>query len=154
MLTKLTESLSVQLTLLEELRALMERERGELTGINLDAMTEINGMKEEVTARIEAHAAPLRKAIGEAAVSLGLAPDSPLGELAALVRKQGNKDLSWLHQELNRAAKQVRQAASMNREIAERFAATMTQSLNFVMRLLHNSDVYGASGGYQQRQFG
>ncbi len=151
---RLTELLSAQLMLFEELLTLMERERGELTGINLDGMSTLNGLKEEVAARIEVQIVPLRQAVKDAAISKGLAPDASLGDLTALLDSQGNKELSWMYKDLNRVAKKVRQAATMNQEIAERFAATMTQSLNFVMRLLHNFDVYGSSGGYQQRQYG
>lgn len=153
-MTRLTETLAAQLKLLEELLALLERETRELTGINLEAMAEINGLKEEATLRIEAHADSLRLAIGEAAVAMGLAPDSPLGELAAMLRKRGNKEVPRLHQELTRSAKRLRRTAKMNSEIAERFVTTVGQSLSFLLRLVNRSTVYGESGGYRQRQVG
>jgi len=153
-LTRLTAVISVQTNLFAELYLLMERERGELTGINLEALAVINGLKEEIAARIESNLPPLQAAIGEVAESVGLEPDAALGVLADLLKKQGNNELSGKYEELNRAAVKVRQAASINREIAERFAATMTESLDLVLRLLHNFDLYGASGGYQQRRYG
>src|SRR6185369_6781280 len=115
---KLTDTLSTQLGLLEELHALLERETKALAEINLDAMAEINGLKEDVSARIEEHTAPLRRAVEEAAADLALPRDSSLGELAAKLEKKGNKEISRLHGKLNKLAKQVRMTATMNRDIA------------------------------------
>ena len=152
---ELTAALSTQLKLLEELLALLERETPELAGVSLDAMAEINALKEDAVARIEAHTDPLRHTIAEVAASLGLPPDTTtLGEVAALLNKQGNADVQRLHQELNRVAEQVRQVAAMNREIAERFVSTVGNSLNFLARILNQSSFYGASGGYQRPQPG
>ncbi len=151
---KLTNTLSTQLGLLEELHALLERETKELAEINLDAMAEINSLKEAASARIEEHTAPFRQAMEEAAASLALPPDCSLGELAAKLEKKGNKEISLLHGKLNKVAKQVRMTATMNREIADRFVATVSTSLNFLTRIINQSAVYGASGGYQQRPGG
>lgn len=150
----LADTLFLQMGLLGELLALLERETGELTGIHLDAMAEINGHKEDVAARIETHTAQLRQVIGEALVGAGLPPGATLGDLAALLKKQGNTEIPHLHRELNMLAERVRQAAAVNREIAERFAATVNQSLGFLAGILNQSNVYGASGGYQQRPAG
>jgi len=151
---RLTETLTVQLRLLEELLVLLERETRELADVKLDAMTEINVLKEDVTKRIEEHTIALRQVIGEMAASVGLQPDCTLGEFAAIIGKQGNKEIPRLHQDLNRVAERVRQVATMNREIAERFVSTVSNSLNFLAQILNQSSVYGASGGYQQRQTG
>ncbi|MBI2354721.1 MAG: flagellar export chaperone FlgN [Deltaproteobacteria bacterium] len=150
----LTETLSEQQKLLEELLALLVRETGELTGLHIDAMAEINGLKEDVAARIEAHTTQLRQVIGEALAGAGLPPGATLGDLAALMKKQGDTGIPRLHVELNMLAERVRQAAAMNREIAERFAATVNQSLGFLARILNQSNLYGVSGGYQQRPAG
>lgn len=152
--TKLSDTLTVQLRLLEELLALLERETRELADIRLDAMAEINGLKEDVTKRIEEHTVPLRHVIGEVAASMGLPKDCPLGELAAHLGKQKNSEIPRLHRELNRVADRVQQVAMMNREIAERFVSTVNNSLGFLTRILNQSTVYGASGAYQQRQAG
>lgn len=154
MMKKLTDTLSVQLKLLEELLALLERETPELAGISLDAMAGINGLKEGVVARIEEHTTPLRHAIAEVAASLGLPPNAALGEVSALLAQQGRTDIQHLHQELNRVAGRLRQVASVNRDIAERFVSAVSNSLNFLVRILNQASVYGASGGYQQRQAG
>ena len=149
---RLNDTLATQAALLEELLALLERETPELAGISLDAMTEINGLKEGVVARIDEHTAPLRQAISQTAVSLGLPLDAALGEVAALLGRQGNKEIPRLHRELNRLAERVRRVATLNREIAERFVSTVNNSLDFVVQILNQSSVYGASGGYQRRQ--
>jgi flagellar biosynthesis/type III secretory pathway chaperone len=151
---ELTDALSAQLDLLEELLALLERETPELAKIHLDAMAEINGLKEDVVARIEGHTAPLRHLIEEAAAGLGLPPNASLGEVAALVLHQGNKEIQRLQHELNRVAGQVQQVAATNREIAERFVSTVSNSLNFLVHIVNQSSVYGASGGYQRPQPG
>lgn len=151
---KLTDILSIQLKLLEELLVLLERETPELAGVSLGVMDEINVLKEGLAARIEEHTAPLRRAIAEVAASLGLPQNTALGEVAALLGKQGNAELQRLHQELSKVAGQVRQVASMNRGIAERFVATVGTSLDFLARMLNQSKVYGASGGYQHRPSG
>ena len=147
----LTEMLSIQLTLLEEFYSLLERETRELGAMNLDAMAEVNRLREELTGRIEAHAGLLRQAISKAACELGLAPDATLGDVAA---KTTQKALPRLYRELGAAAQRVRERAVMNREIAERFAATAASTMSFLTRLIHQSSVYGVSGGYQQRSAG
>jgi len=149
--TTLTEILATQLQLLEELYTLLERETRELGDMNLDAMAEVNRLREELTGRIETHTGPLRQAISAAALELGLAPDATLGEVAAKTTQQA---IPRLHRELNDTARRVQERASMNREIAERFVATTTTTLSLLTRLINQSSVYGASGGYQQRTSG
>lgn len=152
--TPLSIALDTQLHLLEEFLALLTRETRELSDIHLEAMAEINGQKESIAARIETHSAVLRKEIEEAAISAGLSAKSTLGELAAACKQKGDKNVSRLHEELNRTADRVGQAISLNREIAERFAASVTSSLELLARVINQSNTYGASGGYQQRQTG
>lgn len=145
------ETLTFQLHLLEELRSLLERETRELGDMNLDAMAEVNRMKEELTERIEAHAEPLRQAISAAASAMGLGPDATLGDVAA---KTAQKDIQRLYRELNVTARQVQERAAMNRDIAERFVAAASTTLSLLTRVINQSSVYGASGGYQQRATG
>jgi len=147
----LSEILSIQLQLLDELYSLLERETRELGDMKLDAMAEVNRLREELTERIEAHTELLRQAISGAALDLGLASDATLG---AVVAKTAQKDIPHLYHKLNATARRVQDRAAMNREIAERFAATATTTLNFLTRLINQSSVYGASGGYQQRTSG
>ena len=147
----LTEILSIQLKLLEELCILLERETREFGAMNQDAMAEVNRLMEELTERIEAHTGLLRQAISAAACGLGLAPDATLGDVAA---KTAQKAIPRLYRELDAAAQRVRGRADMNREIAERFVATAASTMSFLTRLIHQSSVYGVSGGYQQRSVG
>lgn len=150
----LSEALKTQQSVLEELLDLLERETHELSSINIEAMDGINSQKEEVGARIMAHTAALRQKTGDTSVSLGLPLDTPLGELAAKLAQQGNRQIQLQHEQLKKVAEQVRQVAAMNHEIAERFTETLNHSLNFLTRVLSQSSVYGASGGYQQRPTG
>jgi flagellar biosynthesis/type III secretory pathway chaperone len=147
----LTEVLSTQLKLLEELSCLLERETREFGAMNLDAMAEVNRLREELTERIEAHNGLLRQAISAAASELGLAPDATLGDVAA---NTSQKAIQRLYRELDAAAQRVQGRAVMNHEIAERFVATAASTMNFLTRLIQQSSVYGASGGYQQRSVG
>jgi flagellar biosynthesis/type III secretory pathway chaperone len=150
----LISTLETQLHLLEEFFNLLSRETRELADINLDAMAEINGQKESIAARIETHSALLRKELEETASRKGLSPKTKLGELADICKLKGKKDVSRLHEELNRVADRIRQAISINREIAERFAASVASSLQLLTRVINQSNIYGSSGGYQQRPTG
>lgn len=146
--------LETQLHLLEEFFNLLSRETRELSDIHLDAMAEINGQKEGMAARIEIHSALLRKELEEDASREGLSFSATLGELADSYKQKGKKDVSRLHEELNRVAGHIRQTISINCEIAERFAASTASSLALLTRVINQSNIYGASGGYQQRPTG
>lgn len=146
----LLSALETQLQLLEEFFTLLSRETGELADIHLTAMAEINDQKEKTAARIETHSVVLRKEIEEAAAREGLSSKATLGELAKIYMQKGVKDVSRLHVELNRAADCIRQTININREIAERFAASVASSLELLTRIIKQSNTYGASGGYQQ----
>ena len=91
------------------------------------------------------------QAISAAACELGLAPDATLGDIAA---KTTQKAIPRLYRELDAAARRVQERASMNREIAERFAAMAASTMSFLTRLINQSSVYGVSGGYEQRSVG
>jgi flagellar biosynthesis/type III secretory pathway chaperone len=146
--------LDQQLNLLEELKNLLKRETNELSEIHLDAMAEINGQKEDLSSRIAAHAETLRNAIQEVAAREGLSTKASLGELAVRLQQNGNRDIVRLHAELNVAAGQIKELLVLNREVAERFAASVTGSLELVTRIINQTSTYGASGSYQQRPAG
>ena len=129
----------------------MSRETRELADIHLDAMAEINSWKENIAVRIETHSAVLRKEIDGAASYEGLSSKATLGELADLYKQKGKKDVSRLHKELNTVADHIKQTISINREIAERFAASVSSSLEMLTRIVNQTSTYGASGSYLQR---
>ena len=146
--------LELQLKLLEELYGLLKQETRELSEIALTAMADITMRKVDVSSRIEAHTASLQREIEQVASREGLPAKTSLGELAARFSAKGNRDLSGLHAQLNDVAGRVKQLLSLNREIAERFAASIGSSLDLLSRVINQSNVYGASGGYQQRLAG
>jgi flagellar biosynthesis/type III secretory pathway chaperone len=150
----LTALLEAQLQLLEEFLNILNRETGELSDIQLDAIDEINRQKEDIAARIEAHSSQLRKEIKETAVHEGLLATASLGDLVVVCNKKGEVKVPRLHGELGRVAGQIRQTITINREIAERFAASVANSLALLTRVINQSNIYGASGGYQQRTTG
>jgi len=151
---KLTEILSTQRKLLEEVLSNLESETPALANINLEALSEINRHKDEIAARIEEHTTPLRKIISEVAVSLSLPSSAPLGTVSEQLGKMGNDEIPRMHHDLNRLAERVRQTASLNHDIAERFMGSVSNSLNFLTHMLNQSTVYGASGGYLKRHTG
>ncbi len=153
-MNELIASLEIQLQLLEELYALLKREAGELSEIRLDAIAEINLLKDDVAGRIEAHSNLLRKEIAVAASCEGLQSETTLGELAALYKQKGFNKVSALHEDLNSTARGIKEAVSLNRTIAERFAVSVSGSLELLMRVINQSNTYGSSGAYQQKLTG
>ncbi|MBW4054567.1 MAG: flagellar protein FlgN [Proteobacteria bacterium] len=151
---RLITALELQLSMLEELYSLLKQETSELSDIHLAAMADITIRKETVSSRIESHTKALMTEIEQAVSREGLPPKTSLGELAARFNLKGNRDLSNLHAQLNNIARQVKQLLALNKEIAERFAASIGSSLNLLSRVINQSNVYGASGGYQQRPTG
>ena len=149
-----TDALSIQLQLLRELLALLERETKDLSDINLEAIAEVNGLKTDVTSRIEKHTAPLREAIAGMALDEGLTANATLGEVASKLKIKGNRDIPRLHHDLNEEAEKIRRTLSLNHEIAQRFVSSVNNSLNLLSRVINQSNIYGASGGYQQRPAG
>jgi flagellar biosynthesis/type III secretory pathway chaperone len=147
----LMRAIEQQKKLLEELRDILKRETGELSDVHVDAMSEINVLKENISARVESHAAVLRTAIQEAASREGLSSKAVLGDLAVSLSQKGNRDIARLHAELNTIAGQVKELLTLNREIAERFAASLGNTLDFLGRIINQTSTYGASGSYQQR---
>lgn len=147
-------ALEQQLRLLEELHSLLKRETNELSDIHLEAMAEINVKKEDLSSRSAAHAEKLRAAIQEAASQEGLSSKASLGELAAGFSKKGNREIASLHAELNATGDQIKGLLALNQEIAERFAASVGSSLDFISRIINQTSTYGASGSYQQRSAG
>jgi len=151
---RLITVLETQLKLLEEFHTLLSRETGELIDINLDAMNEINSRKESMAADIETNSTQLGNLIDETASAEGFPPKTTLRELAKLYNLRGNMEITRLHEELARVADHVREAISINYEIAGRFAASISSSLDLLSRVINRSNTYGASGGYQQRSTG
>jgi len=150
----LIAALQKQKNLLEELRDVLKKETGELSEVHLEAMTETNARKEELADVVKSHAAVLRSAIQDVATHEGLSPTATLGELATSLKKKGNRDIAEIHEELNTLADQTKELLTLNREIAERFAASLGDTLNFIARIINQTSTYGASGSYQHRPAG
>ncbi len=150
-LKKLIEEINVQTELLNDLLKLLERETAEMGDINITAMNLSNQSKEELIDKIAEHSPHIQRVILQLAAREGLPMTASLGMLAEHFAKRGNRELLKKQQQIQRTAERVQQVAGLNREIAERFAASVTSSLNLITRLINQSNVYGASGGYQQR---
>lgn len=150
-LKKLLETLAIESELLDDLLALLERETVELGNIDINAMAVSNQAKEELINKITEHAPSLQQAVSACAVREGLAGTTALGALAEHLAKRGSGELLSKQRQVSKTADRIKQAAALNQEIAERFAAMATTSLGLITRLINQSNVYGASGGYQQR---
>jgi len=136
---------------LKQLYRVLERETEELGNISLEAMARTNLEKEKLMGQIETNAEAFRQAIAAAGADAGLAPGVTLAEVAAGSRQ---KDMAKLYQELLAAVQGVQRRAATNHRIAANFKTTTGSTLNFLARLINQSSMYGASGGYQQGMSG
>lgn len=148
MIVTLKDILATQMKLMGELLALLERETPELLNINLDAMIEINGLKEGMTSRINEQAAPFRQVVSEIAISSGLPSNASLMDVVSRLGKNGYKEIPRLYQDLNSLAKEVRQVAALNLDIAERSVSMIKNALFILAQILDQSSTYDASGSY------
>lgn len=148
---KLMEVIAVESGLLNELLQVLKRETAEMTDVDVAAMNLSNLAKDELIARINSHASLFQKALNRVAAVEGIASPVTLGTLVDHLVKRGNSDLLTHHQQMCATVEEIRQIAVLNRDIAERFAASVTSSLTLITRLINQSNVYGASGSYQQR---
>jgi hypothetical protein len=153
-LKKLMTAVTVQAALMDELLALLERETAEMGDVNVAAMAKTNQAKEELLGKIAECAPVMEQAISDMAVREGFSSGTSFGVIAEHLSKKGFKEMQTKQQQLIRTGDSIQQVAAMNREIAERFAATIATSLNLITRLVNQSNVYGSSGGYQQRPTG
>jgi hypothetical protein len=149
-LKALFEAVSVQAALLEQLLELLEREVSELSNVKIDAITRTNLEKEELIGKISRHSSVLQREIAEVAAVKGLPSNASLGVIAKHFAQKGQKQLHEKQNSLKKTANKVKRAATMNREIAERFSSMISTSLNLITRLLNQSNVYGAKGGFQR----
>ncbi len=150
----LVAALEQQLNLMKELHDLLKKETDQLADVKVDAMAETNARKEDLSSRMFAHTAVLRTALHDCALAEGLSAGASLGELVVIASRKGNRDLPRLHSELNELAVQVRDLLALNRDIAEKFASSVSSSLEFISRIVNQTSTYGASGSYQQRPAG
>ena len=150
MIEKLKEILFTQLQLMGELLALLKRETPELLGVNLEAIAEINDLKESTTARIEEYTEPLRQTILDVIASFKFPKKATLVEVVTLLGQQGYEDIPRLFQDLNTQAKQVQRAAAVNQEVAEISLSNLEVALIILAQLLDQSWTYCFSGKYEK----
>ena len=151
---KLIEAITVQTELLNELLQVLDRETSEMANIDITAMNLSNQTKNELIARIAEHSQHLQRTTSALAVREGLPGTASLGAIAKHVAEKGNRELFTSQQQICRIAEQLQQVTALNSGIAERFVSTVTTSLSLIASLINQSNVYGASGGYQQRPTG
>jgi len=148
---KLAEAISTESSLMEKLKNLLEREMHALSGIKIESLDSINSEKEALLAEMLIAAASLRSSVDELAGKHALPASSAFDDI---VKASGVPELSRLREILNAITEKTRNQAELNREIAERFAETASSTLNILTGLINQTNLYGANGGYQQRQTG
>lgn len=153
-LKKLIEVIDIQAKLLDELLKTLECETVEMGDVNIAAMSISNKSKEELAARISEHAPILKQSIAGLSAREGLPEATLLRTVAEHLAKRGNRELLNKQKHIRDLAISVQLASALNRDIAERFATSATTTLNLITRIINQSNVYGASGGYMQRQTG
>jgi len=151
-LKKLIEAASVQAGHMDALLAVLERETVQMGAVDITAMADSNNAKEELIKKIAEQAPLLKHAVSAVAVREGLAADAAFGAVAERLGKKGLKELLAKQQHMKTTADKIQQVAALNREIAERFASTVSTTLTLITRLVNQSNVYGSSGGYQKRR--
>lgn len=151
---KLIDEINAQRVLIEELIQAFERETAEMSSVNISAMNTTNLIKEELITKISAQSQRLQQAISDTAASEGLPNSATLGKLVEHLAKKGDKELQKLQKQLNSRVDKLNNLADLNKAIAERFASTVNTSLNYITKLINQSNVYGRSGVYQQRLTG
>lgn len=149
-LNPLLDMLIEQSLLLEELLTVFERETVVMGDINISEMSNSNQAKEELINKIAKHSQIIQQAVSGLAVSYNLPANTPLKVIAEHLAKKGNEELLLKLQQLSITTDRIQQVAALNMEIAERFSATITTSLTLITRLINQSNVYGATGGYQR----
>lgn len=151
---RLLDAVNVQSGLLDQLLAALERETSEMGDININGMSVSNQVKEELIKKIAEQAPIMQQALSGLAVHHGLASTTSLKGIAEHLAKNGNGELLLKQHHLAKSADRIQQVAALNREIADRFSSTIATSLNLITRLINQSNVYGATGGYQKHQAG
>ncbi len=153
-LNDLIAAAKTQAALHDELLALLERESAELSTVNIPAMTQTNQATEELLGKIAEQTPRMQQAIAAMAAREGLAPASSFGVVAEELAKRGFAEPLRLRLRLKHTADKISQVATMNHRIAERFSSTIETSLKLVSRIINQSNVYGATGGYQKSTTG
>ena len=150
----LMQAITIHNGLLNELLQVLERETTEMATLDIAAMSLSNQAINELVAKIAEHAQHLQQTASLLAAHEGLPGTASLGAIAEHVAKRGNRDLLASQRKIYELAEQIRQVIAFNSGIATRFASTVTSSLSFISSLINQSNVYGASGGYQLRPTG
>lgn len=153
-LNELLDTLAVQSALLDELLAVFERETVEMGEVNVSGMADVNQAKETLINKIAEISQSVQQAVSGLAVSYGLASATSLKDIAGHLAQKGDGQLLLKLQRLSGTTDKIKQAAALNMEIAERFSSTITTSLTLITRLINQSNVYGATGGYQRNNAG
>jgi flagellar biosynthesis/type III secretory pathway chaperone len=151
---KLAEELLIQSGYFKELASCLERETVELSNINLVVMDELNKEKEEIASRVESRTEPLKNAMMDVIRREGLDIETTLGGLCLVLKKKGNLEIPRLYGDLKLLADKNHQLLILNKEIAEKFAESVGSTIDVLTKVVNQSNLYGSSGGYQQRPTG
>lgn len=149
---KLKELINVQFKLMEELLSILKQEETALLNVDLEALAEINELKESAMVNINTHTNPLRETVETIATFLGLPSGTPFVDVVIQLGKQGFMEIPRMYQDLKGLATLVREAAAVNLEIAEESVAMIKCALLLLAHIVDQSTTYNFSGGYYQWQ--
>ena len=145
---RLTETLSEQLTILNELQQTLQDEQRAIVNIDTPLMETLNSQKELLIARQRKVTEKLRTVMAETARQLGLSPAVTLGELVEKMPMSMKTQVEPLQLAAKQSSSAVSALANQNRGMLERFLGVVNESLGFILRILNTSNTYGVRGTY------
>lgn len=140
--------LDEELAVCNELKQLMLAEQQALITLDTVKMEELNSRKEKMVLRQRKTAESLKEAMGRTAHQAGLAATCSLSDLVRKLPPEAGKRAKVLQNELLKTGTEVSDLARQNKEMLERFLATVNTSLSFITKVLNSSNFYGAGGTY------
>ena len=144
----LINALTEQMEVCNELRQLMLDEQQAIAVLDNARMEQLNNLKEDGVIRQRRAVDGMRNAMERLAGQVGLDVSATLSEIVRKLPGEVQGKLAPLQQELQKTGVAVRDLASQNKEMLERFLITVNDSLGFITRVLNSSNFYGSGGTY------
>lgn len=145
---RLTDVLSEQVTVLNELQQTLQDEQKAIAGLDTQRMEILNSQKEQLLSRQRTVAETLRGVMSETAGQFGLSSSATLSELIEKMPAAMKVQVEPLQQAAKQTGSAVSVLANQNRGMLERFLGVVNESLSFILRILNTSSTYGVRGTY------
>lgn len=145
---RLTEILSEQVRLLQQLQQTLQDEQKAIAALDTDVMETLNIQKEQLISRQRSTAETLRAVMAETANRLGVPAAATLSELIEKMPPTMKAQLEPLQLNAKQIGSSVSVLANQNRGMLERFLGVVNDSLAYILRILNTSNTYGVRGTY------